>query len=170
MGNLPSEVPRDKTQPLPSPGAMILMPPSKERSSAVDCWTKSQGVKGKAHVQQLQLHGEISTAGLHGVVSKSGINLSKFSGGWSCWEPAAVPPCSRRFAIQLQQEAMGLLRVRCLCSEGLGAGGACDFGLCSLVSDSQAIPNTSQQSLFPYLQWKCTWFIQVISQRSCLLR
>lgn len=66
----------------------------------------------------------MSVAGLHGVVSKSGINLSKFSGGWGCWEPAAAPPCSRRSALQLQWEAMGLLRVKYLCSEGLGAGGA----------------------------------------------
>lgn len=83
-------------------------------------------------------------AGLLGVVSESGINLSKFSGGWSCWELAAVPPCSRRSALQLKQKAMELLGVRYLCSEGLGAGEACDLGLCSLTTDSLAMPNTSQ--------------------------
>lgn len=93
-------------------------------------------------------------AGLHGVVSKSGINLGKFSGGWSCWELAAVPPSFRRFALQLWQEATGFLGVRYLCSEGLGAGGACDLHLCSLISDSPAIPNASQQSSFACLQWK----------------
>lgn len=102
--------------------------------------------------------GKNSIAGLSGLDTKSSMNLDRFSGGGSWLELA---PCSGRFAqgAELLSDCSRRLRDcwerRTLVLKAWELDRDCEIlALCSLISDSPAIPNANQYSSFAYLQWK----------------